>query len=278
MFETFKNLVFSDFFSESHFWQNAVFGGDIIIVYIIIYKTLLLIRGTRAVQTLIGLFILLLAAVASRYFGMATLTWIFEQIVNPLSLIIIVIILFQDDIRKALGTFAFNPFVVRSQAADSIKQMSEIVQSCLILAKNSIGALLVLERNASLSEYLKSGTVINGNISKELLLSIFEPASPLHDGAVIIQKGKISAAGCIINYIAPDENIPKDLGTRHRAAIALSQNLDAVVLVVSEERGEIGMVVGGKFTRALDEATLTKVLNKLFTWEKEKRTKLSAKK
>ncbi len=249
-------------FSDPQYWKNWDWlrdGIDILIVAYVIYTAILLIRGTRAVQMLIGLFIVVLAYFAAQAFGLVTLNWLLTNVINYL--VLIIIILFQHDIRRALTQVGRSPFFSRGNiAAPAV--LEEIIMASVLMANRRIGALLVLERKTGLVDYVEIGVTLDSEVSKELLLSIFSPRTPLHDGAVIIQQGRIAAAGCFLPLTVNPE-VPKSLGTRHRAALGLTEETDAVVIVVSEETGTVSMVVEGEIRRNLDSATLRSELQQL---------------
>jgi diadenylate cyclase len=178
------------------------------------------------------------------------------------SFIIILIILFQDDIRRVLSKMGKKSFMPGSDTLSSAQILDEIVRSAASLASKRTGALMVFERNIILSRYVEIGTQVDGRVSKELLVAIFHPSSPIHDGAVIIQRGRIAAAGCFLP-LTRDENLDPNWGTRHRAAIGISQETDAIVVLVSEEGASMSLVVEGKVSRKMDPRDLRKSLKEL---------------
>jgi len=223
---------------------------DILLVYIVVYRLLLLIRGTRAVQVLTGLGIMAFAFILSDRLSLFVLNYLLRQVFDYLFLI--VIILFQDEIRRVLATIGRNPFVGSPAARSRIVQsLEEIVKSAKFLATKRIGALIVLERQHGLKNYTEGATQMNAKVSAELILSIFQPTSPIHDGAVVILGDKILAAGCFFPVNLEGE-MDQALGTRHRAALGLTQETDAIVVVVSEERGEISLVEFGEIIRNIE--------------------------
>ena len=234
---------------------------DFIIMFYITYRILLLIRGTRAVQILTGLGIIFIAYLFSQRLELTTLNWVLTKFI--FHIVIIFIILFQDDIRRALTHVGKNPFFSGLTAIEETQVLDELVKASFSLAQKKIGALIVLERQMGLKNYIEVGHKIDSKVNAELIISIFLPYSPIHDGALIIQKGRITAAGCFLP-LTVDPTIKKNLGTRHRAAIGLTEETDAVVIVASEEAGEVSLVVGGKMRQGLDGATLRKLLLNLF--------------
>ena len=237
-------------------WQDVV---DILIVAFIIYQLITIIRGTRSVQMVVGLLVLGMVYFMASSFDLATLQWLLKNFLG--SLFLIVVIVFQQDIRRALTQVGKSPFQKNTDIAE--KELDEIIRAVFYLAKRRIGALIVIERDTGLREFIESGFRLNANLSKELLISIFMPVSPLHDGGVIIYKGKIQTAGCIMP-LSQNPYISKRFGTRHRAAIGLSEETDAVILVVSEETQEISLVQHGALTAMHDEMTLTNSLRNIF--------------
>ncbi len=227
-------------------WQDVL---DVILVYLLVYRLLLLIRGTRAVQILTGLGIVSVAFIVSDRMRLYVLNYLLKQFFDYFFLIMI--ILFQDEIRRALANMGRNPFQTGPSATKkAVAVLEEICKAGQVLAAKRIGALIVLERQHGLKNYTEGSTLLEAEVSAELLLSIFHVSSPIHDGAVIIQGGKVLAAGCFFPLTLEAE-MDRNLGTRHRAAIAVTQETDAVVVVMSEERGEISVVEYGEITRGL---------------------------
>jgi len=234
---------------------------DILVVSLGIYWLLLLLKGTRAIQILLGLLALLALRLVSDLFDLVTLSWILENFLA--SAVLIIIVLFQADIRRVLARVGRGVFPRMSERQES-QILEEVVRAGQSLAEKRVGALIVLERDSGLEDLVEAGTPIDGVVSKELLTSIFLPYSPIHDGAVIITEGRISHAGCILP-LTLSADLPEGLGTRHRAAVGITEETDAVVIVVSEETGGISVVVGGTLTRNLDAPQLRVVLRDLFS-------------
>jgi len=231
---------------------------DITIVSYIIYRILLFVQGSRAVQVMGGLMVLIFLYFLSDYFQLLTLNWILQTFMS--SILILIIIIFQDDIKKALAQIATSPFTrIQTEFSHGIE---EIVKATSYLSENRIGALIVIEREISLKDFLEGATIIDAKVTKELIISIFHPKSPLHDGAIIISKGKILAAGVILP-LSTNPEIGKELGTRHRAGIGITEITDAISIIVSEETGFISLAVSGKITRDISPATLRKLLYQL---------------
>jgi diadenylate cyclase len=233
---------------------------DIGIIAFVIYRIIDLIRGTRAVQMLIGLVVVFLAFLLSQYFDLYALNWVLDNFLG--SILLVIVIIFQDDIRRALTQVGTRPFFGVESGLHG-QDLEEIVRAAVSLASKRIGALMVLQRDVGLNYFVEVGTRLDARVSKELITSIFQPLSPIHDGALIIHKGRIIAAGCFLP-LTTNPHVSKTLGTRHRAAIGLTEETDAVVIVISEEEGAISMVREGRITRDLDAATLRSTLQRLF--------------
>lgn len=238
-------------------WQDLV---DILLVCIIVYRVLLLIRGTRAVQMLTGFGIILIFYYVAERFKFYTLHTILVEFFN--NLILILIIVFQEEIRKALTQVGRNPFFTTTNTIEEVAIIEDICQAAAQLAHQRVGALIVLERETGLKNYIEAGTILDSKVSADLIAAIFQPDSPIHDGALIIRNSRISSAGCLLP-ISRDPGVNKELGTRHRAALGLTHETDAVVIVVSEERAEISLVHHGTMARDLDVNSLRQQLLEL---------------
>lgn len=230
-------------------WQDIL---DILVVAIVIYQLISIIRGTRSVQMVAGLGVLTVIYFLASVFDLSTLKWIMQTFLS--SIFIVIIIVFQHDIRRALSQVGKSPFHHHEDVA--VRELDEIVRALFYLSKRRIGALIVVEKDVGLGDFIESGFELDARLFKELLISIFMPVSPLHDGAVIISDGRIQHAGCILP-LTQNPYINKKYGTRHRAALGLSEETDAVVLVVSEETQEISIVRHGTLTTIEDEIQLT---------------------
>ena len=240
---------------------------DILLVSFILYRVFLLIKGTRAVQMVVGLGILLLVLIFSRWANLYTMNWLVQSFMSQI--VIVILVLFQPELRRALAHMGESPLFSSLSPVESSKFLDEIVKAAVSLANRRIGALIVLERETDLKNIVEMGTEIDSKVSRELILSIFHPTSPLHDGAIIIQSGRVAAAGCFLP-LTMSATVNKALGTRHRAAIGLTEETDAVVIVVSEETGTISLVLGGKINRDLDAVSLRRSLTKIFVTQKKK--------
>jgi uncharacterized protein (TIGR00159 family) len=229
---------------------------DVLLVAVGIYWLLLLIKGTRAVQILVGLGALIGLRVTADFLELLTLAWLLDNFLGPA--VLIVVILFQADIRRGLSRLGRGFFPQLSERQES-QMVEEVVRAVQALAARRTGALIVLERRTGLDDQIEAGTPLDAAVTKELLTSIFLPSSPLHDGAVLIQEGRLSYAGTILPLTLRTD-LPEGVGTRHRAAVGITEETDAVVVVVSEETGAISVVMGGEMTRGLDGPRLRVVL------------------
>lgn len=229
---------------------------DVLVVAVGIYWLLLLIKGTRAIQILVGLGALIGLRVAADFLELLTLAWLLDNFLGPA--VLIVVILFQADIRRGLGRLGRGFFPRLSERQES-QIVEEVVRAAQALSARRVGGLIVLERRTGLDDQVEAGTPLDAAVTKELLTTIFQPSSPLHDGAVLIQQGRISHAGAILPLTLRTD-LPEGVGTRHRAAVGITEETDAAVIVVSEETGSISVVMGGEMIRGLDAPRLRVVL------------------
>ncbi len=224
---------------------------DVLLVWYVVYKLLTLIKGTKAVQLLKGLFVIIFSRIATEIFGLDTLGWMLQQVID--FGFIAIIIIFTPEIRRALEQLGRGKIFQRSsgQVGDEQTRLIEAMKKAIsYMAKRRIGALISIENETGLNEYIETGIKMNADISSELLINIFIPNTPLHDGAVVVQKNKVGAAAC---YLPLSEStfISKELGTRHRAALGLSEVTDAITIIVSEETGAISLAKNGNLNRNL---------------------------
>lgn len=236
----------AELFKEYSWWRDTL---DIFIVAFVIYRAILIIQGTRAAQMLKGFFVIIIVYFIAQKAELLVLNWILTNFLS--SIILVIIIIFQHDIRRVLTRVGTVPFLTYSETVEESKVLDEVMKAAASLANKKIGALIVLERETGLKDYVDIGVKLEASVSKEILQSIFLPNSPLHDGAIIIQKGRITAAGALLP-LTTNPVFDKSLGTRHRAAIGLTEETDAVVVVVSEERGKVSIVEEGIITQDLD--------------------------
>ncbi|MBI3292270.1 MAG: TIGR00159 family protein [Elusimicrobia bacterium] len=245
-----------------HLWsQYLVHLLDIGLVAFLLYRLMLLIKGTRAVQVLLGIAMLLgITIVVRDLLRLRTLTWLLDNFWGGAAIILAVV--FQPELRGLLAQLGAHPLnrILIPQEAGFI---DEIVAALREASERRIGMLIVLEQETGLRNYIETGTPINGEVTHELLLSLFNVRSPLHDGAVIVEQGRLVAAACLLP-LSLEPGLAKILGTRHRAAVGLSEISDALVLVVSEETGIISLARGGRLQRGLDPEELREQLTELF--------------
>ena len=254
-------------------WGSLADIIDILLVWYVIYKVINLVRGTKAVQLLKGIFVILLVKFISDNLEFNTLSWLMQKTLDWGFLAIIII--FQPELRRALEQLGRGKFFSRSgtqEEEDSGKFIEAIVKATDYMAKRRIGALISIERETGMSDYIETGIPLNAKISSELLINIFIPNTPLHDGAVIIQKNLIAAAAC---YLPLSESpfISKELGTRHRAALGISEVTDSLTIIVSEETGNISLTKNGELHRGLSLEAFRELLeSELVTKNKLKPT------
>ncbi len=234
---------------------------DILVVAYLVYRVLLLIRGTRAQQILVGLSLIVGGFFASNLFGLRTLSWIFDNFIG--SFLLIVIVVFQHDIRRGLSRVGKRPFFGGSGYGQGAYLVDELTRAAEAMAQDKIGGIILLEREADLSELAETGIRCDARVSTALLMQIFTPPGPLHDGAVVIQNGRISAAAVFLP-LTQNPRLDPSLGTRHRAGVGATEEVDAIAIIISEERGQIAIAEGGTITRDLDAAMLRKVMQRYF--------------
>ncbi len=240
-------------------------GLDIALVWYVLYKLIMMIRGTKAIQLLKGIVIVLAVRMASIFLGLQTLQWLTHEAI--LWGFLAIIILFQPELRRALEQLGRGRIFSRTSrsAEERLKStIDAIIKACDYMAKRRIGAIITIERETGIDDYAETGIPINGNLTQELLTNIFTPNTPLHDGAVIIRNDEIVAAAC---YLPLSESpfISKGLGTRHRAAVGISEVTDAITIVVSEETGHIACTKNGELRREMDQDDLRSYLEENIT-------------
>jgi len=239
-------------FRRPHFsWWDLL---DIIVVWLVVYELLKLIRGTRAVQMAVGAGVLVGLFYGSRLGHLETVNWLVRNLAPYIGFAFIV--LFQSDIRRALAHFGRTPFVRLLAKEESAEDtVEELVVAAGMLSAKRIGAIIALERQIGLRNYVEGGIPLDAVLSYDLIVSIFQPSSPLHDGAAIVQENRIAAAACFLP-LTVNPKLSKELGSRHRAAIGLTEENDSVAIVVSEETGKISVVSDGQIERGVDTNTL----------------------
>ncbi len=245
---------------------------DVAIITFIIYKTLKFIRDTRTVQLLKGVVVLIVVTQVSQIVKLHTVNYLLSSAMQLG--VIAIIVVFQPELRRALEQVGrtsmgqwFN-FEERAEDVELEKIIAEVTNSCASMSKSRIGALIVMEREIKIGDIVGTGITLNADVSAELLINIFIPKTPLHDGAVIIRDNKIEAASCFLP-LSQNPNVSKELGTRHRAGLGMSEESDAVVVIVSEETGGISIACGGELNMKLSPEALERELTRLFDVKKK---------
>lgn len=238
---------------------------DLSLIYYALYRALLLIKGTRAAQMLLGLILVIVFFFISdrRYFDLRITNWFLEKFIA--NFIIVAVIIFQNDIRRALAQAGNTQLFSTQRSIQESSVLEEVIKAAVMLSQRKIGALMAIEREADLQEFVEDGIQLDAAVSKDLLFSLFLPEhqNPLHDGAAIIQRGRLSAAGCFLP-LTNNTRVEKTLGTRHRAGIGLAEDTDAAVVIVSEETGTISIAYRGELHRELEATTMRALLQQIF--------------
>jgi diadenylate cyclase len=242
-------------------WQDVV---DILIVAYILYRLLLMIRGTRTVQMMLGVFVIAGGYFVAQRLELYIISWAIRNLLAYLVFVILVI--FHPELRRLLAQVGQNTFFRHFYGMEKSQVIDEIVRAMEWLSTRRIGALIAIERNIGLKNYVDSGVNIDAEVSKELLSSIFISGAPLHDGAAVVKGNRLVAAACFLP-LTLSTNVSKELGTRHRAAIGLTEETDAVVVIASEETGSVSVAIGGEIIRHLGSADLKRTLNNLLAAE-----------
>lgn len=238
---------------------------DILIVAYIFYKIFMFIKDTRAEQVFKGVIVLLLVTQLSSIFKLHTLYWI---LVNAQTVgIIAVCIIFQPELRAGFEHLGRTNFNLLGKTGENVeikkleKTIDEIVETLYSLSRQKIGALIIIERETKISDIISTGTIIDGDVSRQLLINIFIPNTPLHDGAVVVRENKVKAAACFLP-LSQSKDLTKDLGTRHRAGVGISEVSDCITLIVSEETGEVSIAKAGKLYRDIAQERMSNILKK----------------
>jgi diadenylate cyclase len=239
-------------------WQDL---ADMLLVWVIVYKVLILIKKTGTIQILSGLGVLAILYILSTNLELFTFNYILEKFFS--NLFVIVVILFQGEIRRALAQIGSNPFFSDVSSVQETQVIEELVKASFTMAQKGMGALIVIEREILVDFHIEFGTDVEATVSHQILESIFLPLSPVHDGAVLIRGGRVHSAG---NFLPLSKNpvLDKNLGTRHRAAIGLTEETDAIVIIVSEENKSVGFVQGGVLTPIFEMGELRKELYEIY--------------
>ncbi len=252
-------------------WQNLVSLLDVLVVWYVIYMLMMLLRGTKAVQLFRGIVVIIFIKLASWYIGLETVSWIMDQVINWG--IIAIIVIFQPEIRRGLehlGRGSLFANYNRKENEAEIKLVDALYQAIQYMSKRRIGALITVQMNTGLDDYIETGIPLDADVSGALLINIFIPNTPLHDGAVIIKDNRIAVAAAYLP-LSESNLIPKELGTRHRAAVGISEVTDALTIVVSEETGGVTITKNNELIRDLTQQDYRKLLyNELVPTQEEK--------
>lgn len=259
-------------FSDFTFWDYVINLLDILLVWFLIYKLFNIIKGTKAVQLLKGILVIVIVRTLSRLLGLNTLEWLMGEVMDWG--ILAILIIFQPELRRALEQLGRGSLFSRNSMPEENKQermVEEIMKAVSYLGKRRIGALITVERSTGLDDYIETGIQLQSHITSELLINIFIPNTPLHDGAVILQDNKVAAAAC---YLPLSESpfISKELGTRHRAAIGISEVTDSITIVVSEETGSVSITRNGEISHGISGDVCREILVKELVLNKDKMT------
>ena len=240
--------------------------ADIFVVYYIVYRLILLLKGTRAMQVIWGVFILAVVTALAKFFTLAATVWLMQQF--WLAGIFLLIVVFQPEIRFALANIGSNP-LGRMMVSQEYRFIGEMIEAIRSATAEKMGMLIVLEQDMALRDIVETGVRINGEVSKELLLTVFHDNTLLHDGAAVIANNRLVAAGCILP-LTEQQELSKILGMRHRAALGLSEVADAIIIIASEETGTISVARNGKLQQSVDPKDLEAMLYQLYRSKAEK--------
>jgi diadenylate cyclase len=242
---------------------------DIVIVSYLLYRFFFIVKGTLAVQMFAGIFLILITFFGAQHFGLFTIQWILQNFLN--FWIVALLIIFQPELRRTLtevGQFG----LFRRKRLQDVRRLDEIIKATAAMAESKTGAIIVLERDTGLRTYREKGSVLNADISSELFRTIFYPENPLHDGAVIVSEGKIASAACFLP-LSKNPQLGKAAGSRHRAAIGITEESDALVIVVSEETGKLSLAIDGKLQADLKIDMLRQILEKQYLQSQNRKNK-----
>lgn len=257
----------SDFFT----WNNLSIALDVLIIWYLVYRLIMLIRGTKAVQLAKGIVFIFIVRIVAGLLQLHAVTYIVDQIVSWA--VIGIIVIFQPEIRRGLERLGRTPIFSgrgESEHAQSVKMVNELDKAIQYMSKRRIGALITIQQDTGLDDYIETGIKLDADISGELLINIFIPNTPLHDGAVIITNNRIAVAAAYLP-LSDSSMIPKRLGTRHRAAVGISEVTDAITIVVSEETGGVTITRNGRFLLDLSRDEYLKYLNAQLVPKEEKK-------
>lgn len=254
-------------------WRNLISLIDILVIWFLIYELIMLIRGTRAIQLFKGILIILAIKLVSWYVGLSTVSWLMDQVINWG--VIAIVIIFQPEIRRGLEHLGRGALFARNRTANEqeeemIKQLDQAIQ---YMSKRRIGALISIQMETGLEEYIETGIPMDADITGALLINTFIPNTPLHDGAVIIKNNRIAVAAAYLP-LSDSKLIPKELGTRHRAAVGISEVTDALTIVISEETGEVSITKDNELLRNMSQKDYLKFLRAHLYTKKESHNNL----
>ncbi|MGX7244009.1 diadenylate cyclase CdaA [Enterococcus quebecensis] len=250
-----RQLISSDFLSRDYI-INII---DILVVWYLVYKLIMLVRGTKAVQLLKGVAVFIVIRILSEVIGLHTLSWLMNQVI--MYGVIAAVVIFQPEVRRGLEHLGRSSFfrTTKSEQQEDERMILAFDKAIQYMSKRKIGALITVERNTGLDEYIETGIDLDADISGELLINIFIPNTPLHDGAVIVKQGKIAVASAYLP-LSESNLIPKEFGTRHRAAVGISEVSDAVTIIVSEETGDVSLTLNNDLIPRLTQEEYLKIL------------------
>lgn len=257
-------------------WQNVIRLFDILVVWFLIYELMILLRGTRAVQLFRGILVIIIVKLASWYFGLSTVSWIMDQIINWG--VIAMVVIFQPEVRRGLEHLGRGTVLTRNKRQNEEEELlvQQLDQAMQYMSKRRIGALISIQMETGLEEYIETGIPMNADVSGALLINTFIPNTPLHDGAVIIKDNKIAVAAAYLP-LSESNLIPKKLGTRHRAAVGISEVTDALTIVISEETGEVSITKDNDLYRGMDQEMYLKFLrNQLYKSADDNKTTVTS--
>ncbi|MDA9472271.1 diadenylate cyclase CdaA [Enterococcus sp. 5H] len=254
-FDYWRQLISSDFLSRDYI-INVI---DILVVWYLVYKLIMLVKGTKAVQLLKGVAVFIVIRILSEIIGLHTLSWLMNQVI--MYGVIAAVVIFQPEVRRGLEHLGRSSFfrTTKSEQQEDEKMILAFDKAIQYMSKRKIGALITVERNTGLDEYIETGIDLDADISGELLINIFIPNTPLHDGAVIVKQGKIAVASAYLP-LSESNLIPKEFGTRHRAAVGISEVSDAVTIIVSEETGDVSLTLNNDLIPRLTQEEYLKIL------------------
>ncbi len=231
-------------------WHNVASLIDILLIWFFIYELIVLIQGTRAVQLFKGILVIIILKIISWYCGLSTVSWVMDQVINWG--VIAIVVIFQPEIRRGLEHIGRGSFFTRNRTENEAEEhmITQIDQAIQYMSKRRIGALITIEMGTGLEEYIETGIPMDADVTSALLINTFIPNTPLHDGAVIIKDGRIAVAAAYLP-LSDSKLIPKELGTRHRAAVGISEVTDALTIVISEETGEVSFTKDNDLLRGM---------------------------